>query len=153
MSYGKITHVDIEKREIEGIIRFEQVIPGAILRGAIFSYEASKKIFSLWYERGGSVLEMYDTANRIGKCIDVTFNDEQKQAAIRIHVSKGVEGTLEKVANGTLTEIGLTYRPLAIETIKRNGEEYDYLTEYDLLSLSLVELSPYEMGKVSVSED
>ncbi len=134
MSEGLITNVDVENRLIECAVTF-----GMISHDMIFSYEASKKAFLAWYERSGNVLEMFDMTHPLGRCINLIFHDEEKQALLRIQISNSVaENLFVKVQKGLLSGCGFSYIVHDCEDVERDGLSYPCLTEYEVLSVSLI---------------
>jgi hypothetical protein len=140
-----ITRVDAEKREVEGVATFEMVEED----GKIFSYEASKEAFQAWVEHGGIVLEMFKFHRPIGKCVDVVFDDETKQATVRVRVSNGSQDTFTKVISGDLAEVGIAFTKPIWSKVEREGKEYPYLTKYDVTELSLIGKPPVEKQRPS----
>jgi hypothetical protein len=128
----QMTAVNASQREIEGTFLFEQINEN----GPIFGYDASKRAFSAWSERGGIVLEQYDSSKPIGKCRNIIFDDTKKVAVLHIRISRNAEETWQKVLSGALSVCGFTYTRAVYDTI--NYPSRPYLARYDILSISLV---------------
>jgi hypothetical protein len=129
-----ITRIDAEKREVEGVVAFEDVDE----HGTIFSYEASKEAFQAWLEHGGVVREMFDVRHPVGKVVNIVFDDEAKQATVHVKVSKGAQDTLAKILSGSLSLFGIAFTSPTWSKVEREGKEYPYLVKYRLASLSLI---------------
>jgi hypothetical protein len=129
-----ITRVNVDRREVEGVAAFEDVDA----QETIFSYEASKEAFRSWFERGGLVRELFDEHCPVGKAVSIVFDDEAKQATVRIKVSKGAQDTLAKVQSDSLFAFGMTFTSPTWSKVEREGKEYPYLIKYILASLSLI---------------
>lgn len=134
MLYVPITRIDQTKWEVEGIATSEAVDS----YGTIFSYEASKKAFQRWIERTANVREMH-TRKAVGKGVNVFFDDDNKQIAVRLRISRGAPNTWIKVEDDTLAGLSVGAVNSVWGKVERNGKIYPYLTSYDLAELSLVD--------------
>lgn len=134
MLYVPITRIDQQKWEVEGIATSEAIDS----YGTIFSYAASKNAFQRWIERTANVREMH-TRSAVGKGVNVFFDDDNKQIAVRLRISRGAPNTWLKVEDDTLAGLSVGAMNSVWGKVERNGKVYPYLTSYDLAELSLVD--------------
>ena len=134
---------DDERREIVGIAT-KEVLDS---HGTIISYEASKKAFARWV---GNIREQHDPKKAVGKAIEWTPDDENRQIIVRAFISKGATDTWEKIKDGTLTGFSISGVDAKYKMIQRDGKSIPFIDEYDMPELSIVDNPSCPVGPVAL---
>jgi phage head maturation protease len=132
-AYAPLVRIDIEKREIEGILSDEQIDT----YGTIFDYDAMKAAVQRWI---GNIREQHDDKKAVGRRISATFDDEKRQVILRSYISKGAPETWEKLLDGTLSgySIGVyRYSKPAMRIV--GNQTVPCYTDFDLAEVSVVD--------------
>lgn len=135
--YVPIERIDKQKREIFGRATVEDVDAYR----TIFSYDGSKRAFSKWMQQFGNIREMHDSKRAVGKAVGVKFDDDNKQVLVRARVSRSADGdnAWTKIQEGILNGFSVGASQGVWGKIERNGKEYPYLQDYELVELSIVD--------------
>ncbi|TXG76779.1 hypothetical protein E6Q11_04055 [Candidatus Dojkabacteria bacterium] len=129
-----ISKVDEEQRIVTGIATSEALDS----QGDIVDYEASKKAFADWIGIG-NIREMHEPI-AIGKAIDVSFDDSNKQVLVsaKISESKDGENAWTKVKEGVLSAFSIGGKIFEVAKDKA-VEGANRIVDYSLTELSLVD--------------
>jgi hypothetical protein len=135
VGYAPIVRMDETRREIELCATSEAVDS----YGTIFDYEASRDAFARWI---GNVREMHER-KAVGSRVGVRFDDAARKVYVTIRVSRGAQGTWEKVLDGTLrgASIGASNVDWQPRVVSDGGQtrSVHVARRYDLVELSLVD--------------
>ena len=143
-----IAKVDQENRLVSGFATLDNVDS----QGDVVLAEASKNAFAA---ARGNIREMHQPI-AVGKMVD--FREEEfyhdgefyRGIFVTAYVSKGAEGTWEKVLDGTLTgfSIGGNIIEASNEFVKEQGRSVRFIKSYDLVELSLVDNPANQLANV-----
>jgi len=143
-----LTKVDQENRLVSGFATLDNVDS----QGDVVLAEASKEAFA---RARGNIREMHQPI-AVGKVVD--FREEEfyhdgefyRGIYVTAYVSKGAEGTWEKVLDGTLTgfSIGGNIIDASNEFVKEQGKSVRFIKSYDLVELSLVDNPANQLANV-----
>lgn len=143
-----LTKVDQENRLVSGFATLDNVDS----QGDVVLAEASAGAFA---RARGNIREMHQPI-AVGKVVD--FREEEfyhdgefyRGIYVTAYVSKGAEGTWEKVLDGTLTgfSIGGNIIEASNEFVKEQGKSVRFIKSYDLVELSLVDNPANQLANV-----
>lgn len=135
--YVPIERIDKQKREVFGRATIEDVDAYR----TIFSYDGSKRAFSKWMREYGNIREMHDNKRAVGKAVHVKFDDDNKQILVRARISRSADGdnAWTKIQEGILSGFSVGASQGVWGKTERNGKEYPYLQDYELVELSIVD--------------
>jgi len=135
--YVPIERIDKQKREVFGRATVEDVDAYK----TIFSYDGSKRAFAKWMRDFGNIREMHDSKRAVGKAVHVRFDDDQKQVLVRARISRSADGdnAWTKIQEGILNGFSVGASQGIWSKVERNGKEYPYLQDYELVELSIVD--------------
>lgn len=143
-----LTKVDKENRLVSGFATLDNVDS----QGDVVLAEASAEAFA---RARGNIREMHQPI-AVGKVVD--FREEElfydgefyRGIYVTAYVSKGAEGTWEKVLDGTLTgfSIGGNIIEASNEFVKEKGKSVRFVKAYDLIELSLVDNPANQLANV-----
>lgn len=135
--YVPIERIDKQKREVFGRATIEDVDAYK----TIFSYDGSKRAFAKWMRDFGNIREMHDSKRAVGKAVHVRFDDDQKQILVRARISRSADGdnAWTKIQEGILNGFSVGASSGVWGKTERNGKEYPYLQDYELVELSIVD--------------
>lgn len=143
-----LTKVDQENRLVSGFATLDNVDS----QGDVVLAEASSQAFA---RARGNIREMHQPI-AVGKVVDFRedefYHDGEFYRGIYVtaYVSKGAEGTWEKVLDGTLTgfSIGGNIIEASNEFVKEQGKSVRFIKSYDLVELSLVDNPANQLANV-----
>lgn len=143
-----LTKVDQENRLVSGFATLDNVDS----QGDVVLAEASSAAFA---RARGNIREMHQPI-AVGKVVD--FREEEfyhdgdfyRGIYVTAYVSKGAEGTWEKVLDGTLTgfSIGGNIIEASNEFVKEQNKSVRFIKSYDLVELSLVDNPANQLANV-----
>lgn len=143
-----LTKVDQENRLVSGFATLDNVDS----QGDVVLAEASANAFA---NARGNIREMHQPI-AVGKIVD--FREEEfyhdgefyRGVYVTAYVSKGAEGTWEKVLDGTLTgfSIGGNIVEASSEFVKEQNKSVRFIKSYDLVELSLVDNPANQLANV-----
>lgn len=127
--------IDKERREVWGIAQVQDAKPDT--QGDVVDFDASIRAFKNW---AGNVREMHGST-AAGRAIAIIPEPESKSIYVGVHVSKGAEDTWQKILDGTLQgfSIGGNVVHSHFSVDKATGKRVQYITDYSLDELSLVD--------------
>lgn len=131
--FAPITRRDDDKWEVEGVLTSESVDT----YGTIFDYDSAKRAVERW---AGNVREQHDVHKAVGRRVQYTFDDENRQVILRAFVSKGAPDTWAKVCDGTLSGFSINAYNAKKQYRSVGNRQVPCYYDYDYGEVSLVDV-------------